>query len=49
MHACSNNAVFAIAVATEMFIFYMAEQAYNVVKSERRPRKNIQYKDIGRF
>lgn len=45
--ACSNNAAFAVAVATEMFIQHMVEQAHNVVKSERRPRRNIQYKDIG--
>nr|KMM65827.1 hypothetical protein CPAG_02170 [Coccidioides posadasii RMSCC 3488] len=43
---CSNNAAFLIAVATEMFIRYLAEQSYNVVKSERKPRKTIQYKDL---
>lgn len=31
----------------EMFIQYLAEQGHNVVKSERKPRKNIQYKDLG--
>ncbi len=31
----------------EMFVRYLAEQAHNVVKSERKPRKNIQYKDLG--
>lgn len=30
-----------------MFIQYLAEQALNVVKSERKPRRNIQYKDLG--
>ena len=30
-----------------MFIRYLAEQALNVVKSERKPRRNIQYKDLG--
>ncbi|KAI4114757.1 MAG: hypothetical protein LQ345_004516 [Seirophora villosa] len=30
----------------EMFIRYLAEQAMNVVKSERKPRRNIQYKDL---
>lgn len=30
-----------------MFIRYLAEQAMNVVKSERKPRRNIQYKDLG--
>jgi len=43
---CSNSAQFAIAVATEMFIRYLAEQAHTVVKSERKPRRNIAYKDI---
>jgi len=43
---CSNSAAFAISVATEMFIRYLTEQAYTVVKSERKPRRNIAYKDI---
>ncbi|PGH05583.1 hypothetical protein AJ79_06750 [Helicocarpus griseus UAMH5409] len=43
---CSNNAAFVIAVATEMFIRYLAEQGHNVVKSERKPRRNIQYRDL---
>lgn len=30
-----------------MFIRYLAEQGLNVVKSERKPRRNIQYKDLG--
>lgn len=29
-----------------MFIQYMAEQGHNVVKSERKPRRNIQYRDL---
>ena len=33
----------------EMFVRYLAEQAHNVVKSERKPRRNIQYKDLGTF
>lgn len=32
-----------------MFVRYLAEQAHNVVKSERKPRRNIQYKDLGTF
>jgi len=32
---CSNNAAFVITLATEMFIQYLAEQGYNVVKSEK--------------
>ncbi|KAJ6119911.1 hypothetical protein N7523_004191 [Penicillium sp. IBT 18751x] len=43
---CSNNSTFVIAMATEMFIQYLAEQAHNVVKSERKPRKTVQYKDL---
>ncbi|GAM43099.1 histone-like transcription factor [Talaromyces pinophilus] len=43
---CSHNATFLIAMATELFIQYLAEQGYNVLKSERKPRKTIQYKDL---
>ncbi|KAI4260124.1 MAG: hypothetical protein L6R42_004208 [Xanthoria sp. 1 TBL-2021] len=46
INQCSNNGAFVITVATEMFIRYLAEQALNVVKSERKPRRNIQYKDL---
>lgn len=35
-----------ITLATEMFIQYLAEQGHNVVKSERKPRRNIQYRDL---
>jgi DNA polymerase epsilon subunit 4 len=43
---CSNSAAFAISVATEIFLRHLTEQAHNVVKSERKPRRNIAYKDI---
>ena len=43
---CSNGAAFAISVATEEFLRYITEQAFIVAKSEAKPRKNIQYKDI---
>lgn len=43
---CSNNAAFVITVATELFIQYLSEAGHNVVKSERKPRKNIQYRDL---
>ncbi|KAL2438386.1 hypothetical protein ABEF95_008266 [Exophiala dermatitidis] len=43
---CSTTGAFAISVATEIFIRYLTEQAYNVVKSERKPRRNIAYKDV---
>ncbi|KAF2838654.1 histone-fold-containing protein [Patellaria atrata CBS 101060] len=44
--SCSNNAAFVITVATEMFVQYLVEQTHNVVKAERKPRRNIQYKDV---
>jgi hypothetical protein len=34
--------------AQEMFIQYLAEQGHNVVKSEKKPRRNIQYRDLGK-
>ncbi|KAK4204834.1 histone-fold-containing protein [Triangularia verruculosa] len=43
---CSNNAAFVITLATEMFVQYLAEQAQEKTKLERKPRRNIQYKDI---
>ncbi|MCJ1399888.1 hypothetical protein MMC11_003091 [Xylographa trunciseda] len=42
----SNNAAFVITLATEMFVRYLAEQAHNVAKSESKPRRSIQYRDI---
>ncbi|EUC43965.1 hypothetical protein COCMIDRAFT_99466 [Bipolaris oryzae ATCC 44560] len=42
----SKNAAFAIALATEMFIQHLATTTYNVVKAERKPRRNIQYRDV---
>lgn len=46
---CSNNAAFVITAATEMFLQYLVEQSYNIVKSERKPRRNIQYRDVGKL
>ncbi|KAK7754140.1 hypothetical protein SLS62_003986 [Diatrype stigma] len=43
---CSNNASFVITLATEMFIQYIASEGLNMAKLERKPRRNIQYKDI---
>ncbi|KAK4900622.1 hypothetical protein LTR27_002338 [Elasticomyces elasticus] len=43
---CSNNAAFVITAATEMFLQYLVEQSYNIVKSERKPRRNVQYRDV---
>lgn len=33
----------------ELFIQYLAEQGHRVVKSERKPRRNIQYRDLCTF
>ncbi|KAI1431882.1 histone-fold-containing protein [Xylaria sp. CBS 124048] len=43
---CSNNAAFVITLATEMFIQYLAGEGLNMAKLERKPRRNIQYKDL---
>ncbi|KAI1168211.1 hypothetical protein F5B18DRAFT_269770 [Nemania serpens] len=43
---CSNNAAFVITLATEMFIQYLASEGLNMAKLERKPRRNIQYKDL---
>jgi DNA polymerase epsilon subunit 4 len=42
----SKNASFAIALATELFIQHLATSTYNVVKAERKPRRNVQYRDV---
>ncbi|KAG5995486.1 hypothetical protein E4U54_002848 [Claviceps lovelessii] len=46
VHMCSNNAAFVITLAAEMFIQHLAEEANTQAKLERKPRRNIQYKDI---
>ena len=46
---CSNSAAFLIAIATEMFIQYLTERSFEMARSERKPRKNIQYQDVGRL
>ncbi|KAK4986178.1 hypothetical protein LTR50_005470 [Elasticomyces elasticus] len=43
---CSNNAAFVITVAAEMFVQYMVERTHDVVRTEKKPRRNIQYKDV---
>ncbi|KAK1721002.1 histone-like transcription factor and archaeal histone [Colletotrichum lupini] len=43
---CSNNAAFVITLATEMFIQYLAAEGHNMAKAERKPRRNVQYKDL---
>lgn len=32
--------------AQEMFIQYLAEQGHNMAKLDRKPRRNVQYKDL---
>ena len=44
---CSNNAAFVLTIAAEMFVQHLVDQSYNIVKSERKPRRNIQYRDVG--
>ncbi|KAM4064663.1 histone-like transcription factor (CBF/NF-Y) and archaeal histone domain-containing protein [Hirsutella rhossiliensis] len=43
---CSNNAAFIITCATEMFIQHISDAAHTQAKLERKPRRNIQYKDV---
>ncbi|MCJ1250882.1 hypothetical protein MMC30_008110 [Trapelia coarctata] len=42
----SQNAAFVITLATEMFIRYFSEQAHNQARTDTRPRRSIQYKDL---
>ncbi|KAJ4332040.1 hypothetical protein N0V95_009755 [Ascochyta clinopodiicola] len=42
----TKNASFAIALATEMMIQHLATTTHHVVKTERKPRRNIQYRDV---
>ncbi|KAF3310363.1 hypothetical protein TWF173_009829 [Orbilia oligospora] len=44
--ACTPAAAFLISVAAEEFIWHIAEQAHKMTKVEKKPRKNIQYKDL---
>ncbi|CAN8102356.1 unnamed protein product [Discula destructiva] len=46
INICSNNAAFAITLATELFVQYLAEQGHNMAKLDKKPRRNIQYKDL---
>ncbi|PHH75359.1 hypothetical protein CDD80_2456 [Ophiocordyceps camponoti-rufipedis] len=43
---CSHNASFIITCAAEMFIQHLSDAALVQVKLERKPRRNIQYKDV---
>ncbi|KAK7409540.1 hypothetical protein QQX98_008260 [Neonectria punicea] len=44
---CSNNAAFVITLAAEMFVQHLADESHTQAKLERKPRRNIQYKDVG--
>ncbi|KAK6540415.1 hypothetical protein TWF694_009213 [Orbilia ellipsospora] len=44
--ACSPAAAFLISIATEEFIHHLADAAHKMTKVEKKPRKNIQYKDL---
>lgn len=46
INQCSNPGAFLITHATELFIQHLATSAHTVVRSERKPRKNIAYKDL---
>jgi hypothetical protein len=45
---CSNNAAFVMTIATEMFIQYLSERSFDIVKAEKRGKKSLQYIDIGK-
>lgn len=49
INTCSANAAFIISMATELFIQHLANEAQNAAKADRKPRRNIQYKDMGMF
>ncbi|KAH7160266.1 histone-fold-containing protein [Dactylonectria estremocensis] len=46
IHICSNNAAFVITLAAEMFVQHLADESHTQAKLERKPRRNIQYKDV---
>ncbi|CAK7269177.1 hypothetical protein SEPCBS119000_003438 [Sporothrix epigloea] len=43
---CSSNAAFVMTLATELFIQYLSSEAHNMVKLDRKPRRNVQYRDL---
>ncbi|CAK7204744.1 hypothetical protein SEUCBS139899_007504 [Sporothrix eucalyptigena] len=43
---CSSNAAFVVTLATELFIQYLSSEAQNMVKLDRKPRRNVQYRDL---
>ncbi|KAK7527047.1 DNA polymerase epsilon subunit 4 [Phyllosticta citriasiana] len=46
INACSANAAFAIAVATEEFVYYLTEQAHKMAKAEKKPKRALGYNHI---
>ena len=50
-HLCETHVTFQHAhyESQELFIQYLAEQGQNMAKMERKPRRNIQYKDLGEW
>ncbi|KAK6352769.1 hypothetical protein TWF696_004771 [Orbilia brochopaga] len=44
--ACTPAAAFLIAIAAEHFISDLSETAHRMTRVEKKPRKNIQYKDL---
>lgn len=49
VNRCSSDANFLIAVATELFIQYLVKQTSTVLKADRKARRTIQYKDVGKY
>lgn len=43
---CSNNAAFVITIATELFIQHLVRKSHEIIRSEKKPRRNVQYNDI---
>lgn len=46
INACSANAAFAIAVATEEFVYYLTEQAHKMCKAEKKPKRSLAYTHV---
>lgn len=44
----SKNAAFAIAIATEMFVYYLSEQSYHAAKADKQNhiKRSLNYKDV---
>lgn len=49
INACSANAAFAIAVATEEFVYYLTEQAHKMCKAEKKPKRSLAYTHVRTF